>query len=376
MKLSDYLIPVNKSDLNYLTSESGYLGSQINSLKKGLIPEGVQVAIIGINTTANSYIENHCFNADQIRKYLYQLSGFSNLKIVDLGNVKPCKTVSDSYAAVKELTENILQKGVIPLFIGGTQEFSLPIAESVKKCMKKLEVTFIDALVDFKNDKDYHSQSYLSHEFFQSDNSIIRSVLGIQSYFSPIQQISTLSDKGFNFYRLGAIRNKFQAIEPILRDTNFCSFDMSSIRQSDAPAVSFKSPNGLYAEEACQMANMTGMSDNLKAIFLGEIDTELDVTGQTTHLMSQVAWHFLQGLSMRKGDYPERKLDEYKKIYVTNSKSGFELLFYQNNENKRFWVKLPGDDGEVISCSEFDYKAVCFNEIPERIWKRISNTIK
>ena len=64
---------------------------------------------------------------------------------------------------------------------------------------------------------------------------------------------------------------------------------------------------------------------------------------------------------------------------MSNDKVGHELVFYQNPDNKRFWMKLPADkpeNQEIIACSEQDYKAVCLSEIPERIWKRISNTLK
>ena len=41
------------------------------------------------------------------------------------------------------------------------------------------------------------------------------------------------------------------------------AFSMASVRSSDAPETRLASPNGLYAEEACQLARFAGLSDKL-----------------------------------------------------------------------------------------------------------------
>lgn len=377
MEIKDYLTPVVSSAFYADNFDYGLLGNQLfYPLKNSSLDDTVQVVLIGLNNTSNSLKKGHSFSSDTLRSYLYCLAGFQNLKINDLGDFISGKTMADNYAGIEELTIYLVNKKVIPIFFGGSQEMSLAISKGIFKAQQKIEATFIDALIDYSNDEDFHSQSYLSDGFYKSDTLKIKTILGYQAYLASNQKLKVLKDQGFNLYRLGSIRNNFQAIEPILRDTHFCSFDMSAVRYSDAPAASFNSPNGLYAEEACQLANIAGLSDNLKAVYVGELDTVQDQSGQSTHLLAQVIWHFLSGLSARKGDYPVKSIDNYKKIYITNNKTGHELLFYQNKENNRFWIKLPGDNHEIIACSEQDYKAVCFNEIPERIWKRISNTLK
>jgi hypothetical protein len=40
----------------------------------------------------------------------------------------------------------------------------------------------------------------------------------------------------------------------LLRDADLVSFDISAVKQSEAPASRFASPNGLAAEDACQLA--------------------------------------------------------------------------------------------------------------------------
>jgi arginase family enzyme len=53
--------------------------------------------------------------------------------------------------------------------------------------------------------------------------------------------------------------------EPILRSSHLMMFDLNSLRLSDAPGTSNKSPNGLYAEEACQIIRYAGLSNRISS---------------------------------------------------------------------------------------------------------------
>ncbi len=378
MNIQDYLSNIDDSGLNKNKFFIGQIGYSTEQDIKHKCLEGFQIALVGLTETRNSFPAMQSFNTKAVRNYLYQLADFSNLKIIDLGDVKTGNTVADTYACIKELVLYLIKNGIIPVFFGGTQELSISIIEALNQNISSPEITFIDALIDFAEDDDFHSKSYLNHKSIINERKIIKSILGYQTYFTTQHKLRVLKESGFNLYRLGTIRNNFNLIEPVLRDSDFVSFDFSSIRQSDSPASGFKSPNGLYAEEACQLANIAGLSDKIKVFSASEINSGEDDKEQSAHLMAQLIWHLLQGFSERKGDYPLQNLSEYKKIFVKIDKLDDELVFYQNESNNRFWIELPGNilTKEVVSCSEADYKAVCMKEIPERIWKRISNTMK
>ena len=194
-----------------------------------------------------------------------------------------------------------------------------------------------------------------------------------------LKSLNEANENSWDLYRLGAVRNNFNQIEPIFRDSDIVSFDISAIRQSENPAASFTSPNGFYAEEACQLANLSGLSDKLKVLSIFEYMKSLDLNGQSAHLVAQIIWHFLYGFSQRKNDYPKKGLDSYKKIYVKFENTDSDLIFYKNLENGRYWVEIPvGENNKtkVISCSENDYKKACNNEVPDRIWQNISRFLR
>ena len=71
---------------------------------------------------------------DAIRQQLYALrGGFSNIKIKDLGNLKKGKTLADTYAALRNVTEELLSMGVIPVVMGGSHELTLPLFEAMRE---------------------------------------------------------------------------------------------------------------------------------------------------------------------------------------------------------------------------------------------------
>lgn len=378
MNLLHYLDIQNNVELLSEKFDEGFLGNSIARYTGSENISDFKVGIIGLDDTRNNFPNKTSFNPDIVRNYLYSLVGFSKLPIIDFGNLKTGKTIDDTYALIKRITEYFDQKDIVIVLFGGTQEISKPISQSLFKGQNKLELSFIDAMFDCIHDSDFHSKSYLLDDFYTQEKQIVKNVLAFQTYLVSQAKVSVLKNTGYNLFRLGNIRNNFQSIEPILRDSDFVSMDLSAIRQADSPASNFKSPNGLYAEEACQLMNISGLSDKVKFLNINGIDTSKDVNGQSAHLLAQLIWHFIFGISNRKGEYPKRPLTGYKKIFINNEKLGYEFVFYKNEENNRFWVELPSEKQkrvEVIACAETDYISVCNNEIPERIWKRISNAM-
>ncbi|MBI9066620.1 MAG: arginase family protein [Salinivirgaceae bacterium] len=368
-ELSNYFDPIKSKFVSSFEISNGFIGSEI-SLKNF---EGSKIALIGLSETRNAFEKVEPSDLQQVRRYLYQLSAFKNLNISDLGNLKTGKTVKDTYASIEFVSKYLMDKNIIPLFFGGTQDLSVPIFKVFQK--EQPECVVIDSRFD-SGSKHLHSKNFFK-ELAINNNSII-SVAGYQSYFVSQKQLSEFESTGNWYYRLGLIRNNFSLIEPVLRDADMVSFDLSVIRQADCPASTFTSPNGLYNEEACQLANLSGLSDKLMSFHISEYDSSKDANGQSAHLIAQLMWHFIYGVSQRKGDYPVKSVASYKKIFVKIEKPDSELIFYQNPQNNRFWVEIPtkkNNVSKVIACSEKDYRATCMGEIPDRIWKNFSKQL-
>ncbi|MFA6400535.1 MAG: arginase family protein [Salinivirgaceae bacterium] len=376
--IKDYFNPINKESFNQSFLKEGSYGYALLNNSKPLLSNNAAIAIIGITETRNSYPQKYSVSIDAVREYFYKLSEINRINVIDLGNLKPGQQVKDTYASITHISNVLISNGIIPLFIGGSQDTTLPILSGITQQIKEPELALIDSFLDIDNE-DFHSKSYFHTLLNQFGNKLLVSIIGYQTYFAVPNQLRFLADNHIEAVRLGNVRNSMTQAEPILRDADLVSFDLSSVRQPDCPASTSPGPNGFYSEEACQLANLSGLSDKLKAFAICEYQSDKDTNGQSAHLVAQLMWHFIFGISQRKGDFPAKDLSTYKKIYVRFDKTDSDLVFYQNELNNRFWVEIPINatgNKRIISCSERDYLDICNNEIPDRIWKNISKYLK
>ena len=146
---------------------------------------------------------------------------------------------------------------------------------------------------------------------------------------------------------------------------------MASIRHSDAPGTRLPSANGLYAEEACQLARFAGLSDKLTVLQLLDLADKEMADPVTANLSAQIIWHFIQGVSQRKKDYPFASISQYNKYIVSVPKVEHEINFYKSPSTERWWLEVPYPNPKykrtiIVACTARDYQMACKGEIPDR----------
>ncbi|MBR5166740.1 MAG: arginase family protein [Salinivirgaceae bacterium] len=368
--IAQYLDTRRPDNLKQFSSLEGFLGCQLYSeidLQKSV---DVQVAIIGIDETRNAYPMPYAAKADNVRYWLYQLAAFSNLKIADFGNLILGNNVADTYSAVSYLTESLVKSGIIPIYIGGSHDLTLPIVEGLLSVQNQVEIGIMDSSFDILKSESVNSRSFVGAMAQKYKSRLTTNIIGYQSYLVSSAQQDYLNDINIDGYRIGLLRQNINEMEPVLRDCDMISFDAGCVRQTDMPASQLLSPNGLYTEEACQLATFAGLSDKSEVFGtfgLVSKNTPLEVSANLT---AQIIWHYIYGVSQRKNDYPKCNLDGYKKIFVKLNNTEFDLVFYQNLENERFWIEIPdvkGKEKTIISCSKSDYTQLVNNKISDRI---------
>ena len=192
--------------------------------------------------------------------------------------------------------ENIItelsQHNIVCIVLGGSQDLTLPIFNGMKEKEKKINISIIDSKIDLgKDEHDFNSYSYIKH--LMKDKKLKRlESIAYQSYFVPEYQIDLLKKHNQYTTRLGILRKNIHFIEPVLRDSDIVSFDMSAVRQADAPAYCYSNPNGLMAEEACQLCLYAGYSDKIKAFGLFELNPDFDKNNQSVGLAAQMMAFF------------------------------------------------------------------------------------
>lgn len=368
--IAQYFDTRRPDNLKQFSTLEGFLGSQLYSEPNLQKSVDVQIAIIGIDETRNAYPMPYAAKADNVRYWLYQLSAFNNLKITDFGNLILGNNAADTYSAVSYITESLVSGGVIPIYIGGSHDLTLPIVEGLLNLQKQTEIGILDSSFDVLNSESVNSRSFVGAIAQKHKSRVITNIIGYQSYLVSAAQQDYLNDVNIDSYRIGLLRQNINEMEPVLRDCDLISFDAGSVRQTDMPSSQQLSPNGLYTEEACQLATFAGLSDKSKAfgIFgLVSKNTPMEVSASLT---AQIVWHYIYGVSQRKNDYPKCNLDGYKKIFVKLNNTESDIVFYQNLENERFWMEIPeikGKEKRIISCSKSDYTQLVNNKISDRI---------
>lgn len=380
MDFSEYFEPVDlkEGDLNFDYKKNQFLNA-IEFYDHQDI-SSFNIAIIGVGEERNSTNEGCATAPNNIRKYLYRLIGFnSSTKIIDLGNLKIGDTVDDTYFALSSILENLIKQNILPIIIGGSQDLTYANFLAYKNLEQTVNLVAIDSKFDLgEANEELNSNNFLTKIILHQPNYLFNySNIGYQSYFIEKEQIELISKLYFDSYRLGQVQKNIEEVEPIVRNADMLSFDISAIRQSEAPGNKNASPNGFYGEQACQITRYAGLSDKLTSIGFYEINPELDINGQTAHSVAQMIWYFIDGYNHRKNDFPVGSRKSYLKYIVNMQEGKNEVIFYKSDKSERWWMDVPYPAHKkikyerhlLVPCSYEDYKTACDNEVPNRWWQ-------
>lgn len=355
------------------------------------IPEldSYDIAIIGVQEERNSSFNEGCATApDFVREKLYYLyQGNPRLRLLDLGNIKPGNEVSDTYFALSAVISSLVESKIIPIIIGGSQDLTFAQYKAYEELGQIINITAVDSGFDLGNAEErFDSHSYLSKIILQQPNYLFNYTnIGYQTYFVDYNAWQLMQELHFDTYRLGFVRQDLKETEPLLRNADLLSFDISAIRQSDAPGNKNASPNGFYGEEACQIGRYAGMSDKISSIGFYEVNPDRDNNGQTAHLTAQMIWYFIEGFYNRKDDIPARDQGKYIRYIVPLEAYDQNIEFYKSRKSDRWWMLLPSSPlvnsgfkrNVWLPCSYEDYMmAARDNEIPEKWWQTYQKLVE
>ena len=383
MELSDFFKPVEVEWQDRLPDEDdNYLGHIIKYYKEEKFPslDGTAIAIIGVPEDRGSRINKGSAAApDAIRKKLYRLKqGNFKLSIADLGNINPGATLQDTYAAVSHLVSDLIKGGVMPIILGGSQDLAFAQYQAYQKLEQTVNIVNVDSHFDLGTTNDeINSNTYLGKIILDKPNYLFNySNLGYQSYFVGHEAVEFMNKLYFDVYRLGQVRTNIEESEPIVRNADMLLFDIASVRQSDAPGNRNSSPNGFYGEEICQIIRYAGISDKLSSIGFYETNPRFDINDQTSHLVAQAIWYFMEGYYHRKKDQPGANKKNFTRYRVNVKNTDHEIVFLKSKKTDRWWMEVPCQDNQtkyqrhnLIPCSYKDYLTALNEELPERWWQ-------
>lgn len=375
----DFLVPVADKVIAHcelLPSQS--LGKKIHKhTKKDGLPvlAMASIAIIGVNEARNAYEKKaEALDISGVRLELYKLMvGNWNSTILDLGDVEPGESVSDTYFVVKEVVASLIEQDILPIVIGPTQDLTYPCYRAFDGLRNMINLVNIDNRFDFGDQEELiSSNSYMSKIITDQPNNLFNfSNIGYQSYFNSQEEIDLMQRLFFDAYRLGEVTSDITLVEPLLRNAHIVSLDARAIRASEMGMLNNFSPNGFTGREICAIARYAGISEKL-AVF-GVFESEN--SNQSFQLLAQIIWYFIEGYNFRVQELPYLNKEAFTKYIVPSDLE--ELVFYKSNLTERWWVEVPSilnsynknEMPALLPCTKADYVEATNQNIPERWFK-------
>ncbi len=372
----DFLSPLDTDILNFIDELSSQnLGSKVVLHTSEDFPDisKINIAIIGVADDRGNKEEQEV-DLDTIRKELYSLyPGNWEVSLADLGNILPGESLADTYFALQKVTTILIKYNIIPIIIGGSQDLTYALYRAYDELEQMVNLVTIDSKFDFgKESHPISANSFLTKIILDEPNNLFNYCnVGYQTYYNSQEEIDLIEKMYFDAYRLGDIASNLSISEPVFRDADIVSLDLTSIKSSESGNFTNFVPNGFSGKEICSLSRYSGISDKVSLFGI------FNHTGskQEAVLIAQIIWYFIEGYHYRSNEYPFGSKDNYLKYIIPLENE--ELVFYKSNKTDRWWIEIPFISNvnnklkktALLPCSYEEYLGACNQEIPERWWK-------
>ncbi|WP_177729967.1 MULTISPECIES: formimidoylglutamase [Flavobacterium] len=373
----DYIQPVDADFLEFIQGLNVQtLGRKVVFHTETDFPniENAAIAIIGVHENRGFEGHNEHTDLTAIRKEFYSLfPGNWDAQIVDLGNVVAGSSSEDTYYVLRTAVAHLIKNGVIPIVIGGSQDLTYAIYRAYDQLEQMVNVVAIDSKFDFEKDEEQlAAHSFLTKMIVEEPNNLFNySNVGYQTYFNSQEEIDLIEKLYFDAYRLGEICNNSTIAEPVFRDADLVSLDLTSVKSSDSGNFTQFIPNGFNGKEICVLSRYAGISDKVTSFGVFNHNN----SKSEAVLIGQIIWYFIEGFHYRSKEYPFGSREDYLKYIVPLEDE--ELIFYKSDKTERWWIEIPFltsfnnklKRNTLLPCTYEDYLGATNHEIPERWWK-------
>ncbi len=373
----DFMVPVDDAIVSFSKELSmQQLGQRISIHTETDFPnlDLMEIAIVGVIENRGSDKINDAVELNRIRKEFYSLfPGNWIFAVADLGDILPGESLQDTYFAVRKVAASLVKMGVVPIVIGGSQDLTYPLYRAFDELEQMVNLVCIDKKFDFGKENDVISEkSYLSKIILEEPNNLFNySNVGYQTYLSAQEEIDLMQKLYFDAYRLGEVSSNISIAEPVFRDADLVSLDLTSVKSADSGNFVTFTPNGFNGKEICALARYAGISDRVSIFGIFNHHN----SKQEAVLIAQIIWYFIEGFYFRSNEFPFGNKDQYLKYIVPLDDQ--ELVFYKSNKTDRWWIEIPfevpGNNklkrNTLLPCSYEEYVHATNAEVPERWWK-------
>lgn len=339
--------------------------------------KNTDIAIIGVEEEKGT-VENKgtAQGPIAIRKQLFKLKkGYGAYKIVDLGTLRNGIDLEETYGRLSEVCHYLIEHNVLPLIIGGSHDLCYGQFTAYENMDKLITLLNVDAFLDMEEGISLPAHQQHIHKILLHEPNYLfnYSHLAYQSYLIDQNAINILEKLYFEAYRIGHLRSNIKEMEPIIRNADMMTFDITAIKSSDAPGNAMSQPFGLTGEEACQICWYAGLNEKLSSVGFYEYNpTADDDKNKTASVVATMIWYFIEGFYHRKNEQ-NFKTNDYLKFVVSMPSEPETLTFYKSKLSEKWWMEVPFPRGKekyarncIIPCSYSDYQVATKGDLPDR----------
>ena len=238
---------------------------------------------------------------------------------------------------------------------------------------KLVSVINIDPYFDLE-DGDSPNHGHINKIFTHEPNYLFNySHIAQQSYLVDSKEYELMESLYFDSYRLGVVKENLKEMEPIIRNGDMMTIDVSAIKSSYCPGSANRLVYGLTGEEACQLSWYAGINDKLSSLGIYEYDPGYDSEDrQSAFVISTMIWYFIEGFYHRKNESVFRSND-YLVYEVATGLEPESIRFYKSKLSEKWWMEVPHPSDQriakrnsIVPCSYKDYETATKGELPER----------
>ena len=236
------------------------------------------------------------YNFSEDKEYLeYEMK---NGRIADVGDAPIIPTnAEDSFYNITAMTKKVLEKGAMPVVLGGDHAVSFPVVRAFEE--EPLYVFHFDAHIDYS--PFMHGFEYTNGHAFRHINAMANVdtiyQVGIRSLRNVKENVDDSFRDGNRIVSMEEFRDVGQKnlVEELPSDAKvYVSIDIDVLDMSLVPGCVSAEPNGMHYQELEKTLKVIAEHTDVVGFDLCEVNPQLDVgTGVTSYLAAHTVMEFL-----------------------------------------------------------------------------------
>lgn len=265
-------------------------------------PEGCRVALIGLaddlgvrmNRGRPGAAEGPYAFRSALARYGSLHPALGDLPVVyDVGDIVPGMTLRETHQRVTRVAMSVLEKGLIPVGIGGGHDLTFALVRAVTtREPERLTGIYLDAHLDVRAEE---GSGMVFRRLIEECGVRRLHVFGLDPYVNSTEHRAW-------FVSHGGVEGGFGWDGEWPAGPLFMSLDLDVIDQAHAPGVSAMNPAGWSPQRAELWAQAAGRHPRVRCFDLMELAPRLDESGRTARLAARLFLAFLRGVSLRSED--------------------------------------------------------------------------